>query len=146
MNLRPPSLASMDDGESSGEALIARIEDHARVTSAPLSDWDSWALRHSVLQLIEGSAAREPEEATRQRFVELNNRVVGIVRAAIAHDKQFDDTFCIQAARGLRVPAFWELHYEVIYSSNLPWAVSAIMQNVFLGNPFAGERKPWKSP
>lgn len=43
------------------------------------------------------------------------------------------------------MPIEWEQHYETIYAGELPWQISAIMQNALLGNPMAGERKPWKS-
>ncbi|MDO8383390.1 MAG: hypothetical protein Q7T17_10475 [Microbacterium sp.] len=145
--LPPPQLADEADGERSGEILIARLEDFARSVSTPLSGWASWVLRHSLEELLEDSREKGyDEEHTRGLFVGLNNRSVDLIRAAITSDKRYEDIFNIKAARGLRVPAFWELHYEVIYSTNLPWIISVVMQNAFLGNPMAGENKPWRSP
>jgi hypothetical protein len=37
-------------------------------------------------------------------------------------------------------------HYQGLFTSNMPWAISGIAQNVMLQNPFAGERRKWRSP
>lgn len=50
-----------------------------------------------------------------------------------------------QSPAGLRLPAEWQEHYGAVYVSELPWTISGIMQSVMLGNPAAGESKPWKS-
>jgi len=139
--------ASYLDAVNAGEALAERIEAHAQYQGLPLNAWDSWVLRHDVPELLEASEARgENEEQVRAAIAGMNNRVVDVVRHAIVFDKGFEDTRTIQATPHLRVPVFWELNYEVVYATDLPWMVSMVMQNVFLGNPLAGERRPWTSP
>jgi len=135
------------DAANAGEALAERIEAHAQYQGLPLSSWDSWVLRHSLPELMEAAVSRaEDGEAVRQAVIVLNNRVVDLVRHAVVFDKGFEDTRTIQATPHLRVPVFWELNYEVVYTTNLPWMVSAFMQAAFLGNTIAGERRAWASP
>lgn len=144
--LPPAAQASLADAERSARALIARINQFARSVGTPLSSWDLWVLEHPLEELVrESSARREPEDVVRAQVAHLNNRVVSFVRGAITYEKKFEDTFCITVRPGLRIPAFWELHYEVIYVTQLPWLVSSFMQNAFLGNPLNNERRPWKS-
>jgi hypothetical protein len=144
--LPPAAHASLEDAERSARALIARIDQFARSQGTPLSTWDLWVLKHPLPELIrESSARREPEGMIRARVVDLNNRAVRFVRGAITYEKKFEDTFCLTVRPGSRIPAFWQLHYEVIYVTQLPWLVTSVMQNVFLGNPLDNERRPWKS-
>ncbi|WP_251448161.1 hypothetical protein [Microbacterium sp. USTB-Y] len=105
------------------------------------------ALRSSIIDMSAHAASTGyPEPALRQAAAELNNRIVQYVRSAIDFEKQLEGTVCIQATSVLRVPVFWELHYEYVFESGLDWYLGAVMQNAFLGNPFANERGHWKSP
>lgn len=145
--LFPPVAPPLADGENSARALIARISEWAKSIGRPLSEWDSWALRTPFFDVVNhGLSSGFSEEGIRQVIAELNNRVVDYVRAAITYEKQFEDTLCIQASPSARVPIFWEIHYEYIFVTELTWTLSFIMQNVFLGNSFNGEKRPWLSP
>lgn len=144
--LPPAGYASLADAERSARALIARIDQFARSRGTPLSAWDLWVLEHPLAELIRESSARgEPEHVIQAQVANLNNRAVSFVRGAITYEKKFEDTFCLTVRPGSRIPAFWELHYEIVYATQLPWLVSSVMQNAFLGNPLNNERRPWKS-
>lgn len=143
----PPIDPTIQAARRSAELLLERIEAWAISIGRPLSAWDSWALRSSIFTIsAQAEVTGYPEPALERATIELNIRVIQYVRSAIDFEKQLEGTVCIQATSILRVPAFWEVHYEYVFESELDWYLSAVMQNAFLGNPFANEREHWKSP
>lgn len=122
--------------EQAGEWIINRLEDEARRTVTVLSGEDISTLRRSIWDDL--------ERLDRSEMVSLNNRVVDLTRSAITHEKAQGAT-CDKVRRGLSIPSAWRVNYQVVFSQNLPWVLSGILQNAMMNNPFAGERRPWKS-
>ena len=121
--------------EQSGEWILERLLEEARTTGSPLSDSDVEFLRTSVFEV-----AKFPQAVA----VDVNNRIVPLARQAMERSKRAGAS-TTKARRGLVIPADWFNHYSVVYGQQLPWTLSAIMQNAMLANPMGGERKPWKS-
>lgn len=121
--------------EESGEWLIAELEKEATLQGRALTELEHWVLRHAPWEFTDDLHAP---------VVELNNRGVELARDAIVRAKGTGSP-TVKVRRGLVIPVDWENHYGVVYSTELPWFVSHIMQSAFLGNPAVGERRPWKS-
>lgn len=119
--------------------LIEHIKYESFSSDMPLSEFDLQHLGMSIYELQQRGAMGTPYLA------DLNNRSVFFMRTYIEYQKA-EGIGCYQARRGLRVPVPIEMHYEVIYQTNYPGFISAVMQNVFFGNPIAGETVPWRSP
>lgn len=129
--------------EESAELLTQRIELFATFTGDPMSDWESWVLRNTLASV----AAYEQENPTlpvRGWLTYAMSKTVYMARAAIVHDLHGLFPKPIKVAPGVTIPMWWEAHYEVIYTTDCPLMISPAMQNVFLGDPLAGETKPWK--
>ena len=93
------------------------------------------------------STEQEFEEFAGKLQADLNNLInnsVSLVRSAIVRAKGAGAP-CVKVRHGLRIPEDWEDNYEIVYSTNLPWIISHVMQSAFLGNPAVGETKPWMS-
>jgi hypothetical protein len=141
------------EAEQAGEWLIGRIRSFGPVIGYELTDWDLWILRRGAEDIMRaamgeanGSLIRE-KELGRQYIEQLTatvNACVLVAREAMVFEKkQRVETVVVRP--GLRVPVAWEDRYELVYETGLPWTVSVVMQNAFLGNPLAGEKRPWKS-
>lgn len=133
------SLPDMNNPKQSADWLIEQIRHFSFEVQVPVNRFDLDHLGMDLLQLGERGAMGTPY------LRDLNNRGVYIMRALIESLKA-DDVGCIQARRGLRVPYYLELQYEVVFQTNYPAFISFVMQNVFFGNPLNGETKPWRSP
>jgi len=137
--------------------LIERIRDYAAVDGAPLTEWDLWMLRHGPQDLVgrveefasDGRTASELAdfEATQQRaFGDTFNRAVQLVRIAINRDKAAGTMPPLVTPRpDLRIPSWWEDRYQIVYTSEIPWLISAAIQSAFMGHPPFGEKRPWRS-
>lgn len=139
------------------EDLIARLIEYATVDRMPLTEWDLWMLRHGPADVEsriaefagEGRTASELAtfEATHhQAFSDTFNRSVKLIRTAITRDKASGRMTPWVAPRpDLRIPKWWEDRYQLVYTSELPWLISAAMQSAFMGHPPFGEKRPWRS-
>jgi len=125
----------MEKAAVSGNWLIAQIKKEAKATDSPFEAWDEWVLR----QRFDGF-----EEEDLPHVVMTHNDSVRLVRSAIVRAKK-SGYETVKVRTGLTLPTNWQAHYEVVYTTELPWMVSAVMQNAFFGNPLAGEEKPWNS-
>lgn len=125
-------MASADD---SGNWLIEQAVDEAKLQGHPLSNTEVAMLSKSILDL---------DDDDRPVMFALTNRLVPLIRSRIERSKAMGRS-TVKVRRGLVLPVDWNDHYLKVYDDELPWTISAIMQNVLLGNPFTGERKPWKS-
>jgi hypothetical protein len=126
-----PLVAPVDGGNW----LVAELRREAERWDDPLGEFEEWALIHGPAQFT---------DEMRGAILHLNNRAVSMIRHRIElYKKAGVPTIVVR--KGLRLPVIWEANYEPVYLSELPWFISAIMQNVFMGNPLAGERKPWVS-
>lgn len=126
----------MSEEESSGTWLIHRIKEAAEASGARLTRAELDFLKTPMWEL---------KDSDRPKLLELNNRLVPLVRHAIEQDKKGGATV-LKVRRGLRVPEEWARHYSMVFQLQLPWALSGIMQNAVLQNPLAGETRKWKSP
>lgn len=77
-------------------------------------------------------------------LIRFTNRAVPLIRQRIELYKQAGVPTMV-VRKGLRLPVVWEANYEAVYLGELPWLISHIVQSAFLGNPSAGETKPWTS-
>jgi hypothetical protein len=123
------------EAESSGRWLITRVAEEAELVGEPLGDRDRQLLGTSIFDLGDGDRAD---------VLELNNRVVPLVRSAVERAKR-NGAPADLVRRGLRIPTEWRVNYQVVFASELPWPISAILQNAFLNNAPGGERRKWKS-
>lgn len=80
----------------------------------------------------------------RELAIRANNLGVKTIRALVKSDKA-KGAQTVRVRWGLRLPVEWEEHYQAIYESDLPWFISGVLQNAFLGNPLQGERRKWRS-
>lgn len=86
-----------------------------------------------------------PPPMPAQELADLNNLVVGLARSAMVRAKN-EGAATTKVRTGLKLPTDWVAHYRELFvdeSANI--LLNAMMQNAMLQNPFAGERKPWKS-
>lgn len=118
-----------------GKWLISELREEAARTGAPLTEFEEWAAVHGP---------QDFNEEMRDAIVAFNNRAVALIRRRIEIFK-LAGVPTLKVRSGLRIPVVWQANYEAVYQSELPWFISAVMQNVFFGNPAAGERKPWTS-
>ena len=125
------------DAEASAEWIVDQIRREALLQdpTRPVPPDHLRVLRTPVPALTEGD---------RQLALHANTVGVALIRAAITRSKAAG-VQTIKVRRGLRLPVEWEKNYEVVYQSNFPWYVSAVIQNAFLGNVPAGEKRPWTS-
>lgn len=121
--------------EASGQWLVQAVAAEAEQVGTPLSAADIELLTTPIWEL----AAEH-----RDRSLELNNMLVPLARARMEREKT-SGVPTVKVRRGLKIPKEWQRHYGAVYTSELPWAISGIMQNAMLANPMAGETKPWKS-
>lgn len=141
------------EAEHAGEWLVDRIAQFSPSVGYVLGSWDRWMLQHSVFDLMrrteqesQGSLirAKELDREYRQAMTACITGSVYLVRQAIEADKK-KRVQTVVTRPGLRIPTAWEDRYELIYETGLPWTISAVMQNAFMGNPLAGEKRPWRS-
>jgi hypothetical protein len=121
--------------EDSAKWLIDEISKEASLQDSPLSDWDLGLLSRTFLEIPDNE---------RHLAVASINLAVELVRGAIVRAKQ-SGADSIVVREGLVLPQVWEDHYEAIYETEFPWLISLVMQNAFMGNPFADETQPWMS-
>ena len=121
--------------EASGEWLCQQIEAESVLQGKPLQDWDKWVLRRGF---------QEFSEEDIPHVVVSHNLAVHLVRSAIVRAKKAGKP-TVKVRDGLRLPVEWQEHYQVVYTTELPWMIAVAMQNAFFGNPLAGEEKPWNS-
>lgn len=126
----------MDEPSEHGEWLIEQIVREAERQHEPLIPQDVELLRTPIAEIF--------EQVERPEAVRLTNRVVALARSAMIRAKA-EGSRTVKARRGLRVPADWYEHYDAVYSTNLDWAVAAIMQNAMIKNPMGGELRKWRS-
>lgn len=124
------------DAESSARWLIDELAKEAALQDSPLGDWDLKVLSSAIVDFQDNQ--RHLVEAT-------HNLAVNLARSAIERAKELG-VETVEVREGLILPQIWEDHYETVYASELPWMVSLVMQNAFLGNPFIDEPGPWNSP
>lgn len=126
---------AMDSTEDAARWIIGELQSEAERLGAPLSEFDLWVLSSS------------PDQFTAEQHaavVATHNKCVQLVRSCVELAKQAGLPK-VKVRRGLVLPESWEDRYSRIYGENLPWFVSAVMQNAFMGNPLANESKPWVS-
>lgn len=123
--------------ESKAEWIIDQVISQAEQEGHPLSEAEIAGLRTDIRSLSAAPADREV-------FIALNNRVVELVRRAIERAKLAGSP-TVRVRRGLHIPQDWAEAYSALYQAEFPWVLSGILQNAMLANPFAGERRPWKS-
>lgn len=128
-------IPSREYPERSVDYLVEELRLESFKSRVPLSNFDLFVLKSSPFDL----------NVSPDYLRGLHDRGVYLTRAVVERRKAEGDE-CIQARRGLRVPVLIELHYECVFTTNYPAIISAVMQSAFLGNPLAGETKPWKSP
>jgi hypothetical protein len=121
--------------EDSGTWLIEQATDEAKLHGEPLSESEVALLSKSIFEL---------DDDDRPVMFALTNRLVPLLRSRIERSKAMGRP-SVRVRRGLVLPIEWNDHYLRVYDNELSWPISAIMQNVLLGNPLTGERKPWKS-
>jgi hypothetical protein len=130
---RRDAFALQSRPDLSAEYLIEEIRCEGLDLGRHLTPNEEQILRLSMIQ-----AASLPPVVLQN----VNYRCVDLMRSRIERAKA-DGTLCYQARRGLRVPVIIEQHYQILFKTNYDAMISAVMQNVFFGNP--GE-KPWRSP
>jgi hypothetical protein len=123
--------------EQSAEWLIQAIRREGALAGDPLTDDEVRMLRTSVPSLLAGGGDRE-------QFARLNNKVVRLARSAMQRAKAAGAP-TVEARPRLRIPSDWFRHYMVIFTSNLDWILSAMLQNAMMANPLADETTPWES-
>lgn len=143
-----------EQATQAGEMVVSRIEVFANSEGQPLTEWDSWMLRHGIYDLqdlheahSENHSPEETElygESLHVGFRATVQRCIPLVRRAIQWEKA-SGVPSIKVWRGLKLPDDWRIAYDVIYSTNLPWTVSHVLQSVFMGAPELGEKRPWRS-
>jgi hypothetical protein len=121
--------------ETSGEWLISQVKKEAALTDSPFEDWDDWVLRQSFEAF---------SEEDHPHVLMTHNDTVRLIRSAILRAKKAGVP-TIKVRPGLSLPTNWQAHYQVVFTTELPWVISAAMQNAFFGNPADGEEKPWNS-
>ena len=136
------------------EKLAGRIEIFAKGTGRALTEWESWMLRHTFLDLVSGSEkyAETHDEAETQAYDDLRHEgyvtlvrnCIVLVREAITWEKE-NGIKSFKVRSGLTLPYDWQYGYDLIYNTGLPWTLSHILQSAFLGAPELGETRPWKS-
>jgi hypothetical protein len=133
--INDPSSGALDSPEAAGEWFIEQLSREAMRRGEDITQFEQWALRHSPFDFT---------DAMRPAVLVLMNRAVVLFRARIELTKRLSIPK-LTVRPGLVLPAAWENRYQTIYKSELPWFVSAILQSTFMGNPLAGEKRPWKS-
>ena len=141
---------------TAAEDVIRRLSGYAIFDRAPLSEWDIWVLHHDVSAVIEvveqyvregrtESEATTYESRVHGDFRSTIDRAVRLVRSAIERDKRAGSGPLVEPRKGLVLPVWWEARYQLIYTSEMPWSISAVLQGALLGYPPFGERGPWRS-
>lgn len=72
------------------------------------------------------------------------NAGVHAIRAVVTQEK-LNGAATVRVRRGLRLPLEWQAHYQVTYSTQCPWLISAVTQSAFLENRAAHETRKWRS-
>lgn len=139
--------------------LLDDLADGANELGRPLSDENRRLLASPMAVVM---ADVEPDSGKH-----LNNELVMLIRDVInlrldadwkrrrkaqlrssAGSMWRDEWFNYKAKRarsGMRAPIGWLGRYEKLYQANADLFLSAILQNVVLGNPLAGETSPWRN-
>ena len=116
--------------------VIEQIEDEAKLHGSPLAKSEVELLSTNLYDLDDGM---------RPAAFQLNNRVVPLIRSRIERQKMLPGARNVKVRRGLSLPVEWNAAYLNIYTSELPWLLSGVLQNAIMNNAWAGEKKPWKS-
>lgn len=126
--------------EISGNWLINRIVDEAERQQRPLDhEREPRLLGTSLFDVMQMG------DVGRRLLLEVSRTCVPLARSAIEHAKA-RGAATVKVRRGLVLPQEWQDHYGRIYADEtFDWVISPIMQNVFFGDPHAGETRPWKS-
>lgn len=127
------SASAKMSADSAAEWFINLSRDLAAATGRTLTEEQLWILRHPLWEF---------SEEIRDDVVHTHNICVDILRESILGQVSRGEP-SIQVRPGLWVPQRFQAQYEVIFSTEQPWFISAIVQNVFHGNPFTGEEQAW---
>ena len=126
-----------DTPEDAASWMIEQLDDESLFRSGThLHEFELWLFTHPVFELPDN---RRPDAAL------AITRGVDLLRHRVERCKELSWPSG-KVRLGLAVPWSIEVRYQTIYQNELPWTISLVMQNAFLGNPFAGERRPWRSP
>ncbi len=123
------------DPVESAEWLIRAIRQEAALSGAPLTTEELRMLSTPIPELF-------GRNVDRGLFQALNDKVVRLARSAMERAKARGAPTVI-ARPGLRIPEDWFRHYTVIFTRDLDWVLSGMLQNAMIGNP--GEAAPWES-
>ena len=123
------------DPVESAEWLLRAIRQEAAFSGVPLTIEELRMLRTPIPQLFGRNVDRE-------LFQALNDKVVRLARSAMERAKA-GGALTVIARPGLRIPVDWFQHYTVIFTGDLDWVLSGVLQNAMIGNP--GETTPWES-
>jgi hypothetical protein len=126
---------TIDSPVQSAEWLLEAIRREGAVSGAPLTTEELQMLRTPVPELFSLNLDRE-------QFRALNDKVVRLARSGMERAKAAGAPTVVARPR-LRIPADWFRHYTAIFSSNLDWVLSGVLQNAMIANP--GETAPWES-
>ena len=127
--------STSSDVLASAEWLLGALRGEAVLDGESLTTEELRMLRTPVSELSSRNVDRELLQA-------LNDRVVRLARSAIERANRLAKP-TVTARPGLRIPADWDRHYKVIFTGNLEWVLSGMLQNAMIGN--IGETAPWES-
>lgn len=119
--------------DEAAEWFVQILIEAANRQGKPLTNEQIWILKHPISDFSDD--IREAVIATNNRGVELIRK---IIRSSVAEGKP-----SMKVRQGLWVPNYLEEQYELLYVSEHPWFICAVLQNVFLGNPMQGEKGIW---
>lgn len=124
-------MTALEAGEWVIDALIKDLAHRGE----PLGAWDLRTLRLASLDLNSYTLDAQPA------LTSLISRSVAAARRLIDYSLTIGEP-SVQVREGLWMPIAWEKRYQIMYQTNFPWLVSALMQWALLGGP--GE-KAWNS-
>lgn len=127
------SAAARMEADAAAEWFITLVQQQAEIDGLVLTPEQIWILKHPLWDFT---------EEIRPQVIQTNNQVVDLVRSAILRlVREGKPTIHVRA--GLWVPEELELKYELLFTSEQPWFISGVLQNVFLGNSIDGENDAW---
>lgn len=122
----------------SADWVIEQIRLETWVSQVPMNMGELHMLGTDMIELT------ERPDFNQGQFVSVNNRGVQLIRDSITATKDRGEPVVSVRPR-LTLPYLWEVHYEIIYTTNYPALISGVLQNAFFGNPTWGEKRPWTS-
>lgn len=127
------SAAARMEADAAAEWFITLVQQQAKIDGLILTPEQVWILKHPLWDFT---------EEIRPQVILTNNQVVKLVRAAILRLVR-EGKPSINIRSGLWVPEELEEKYELLFTTEQPWFISAVLQNVFLGNSIDGEDGAW---